>query len=199
MIDVRIMAHPSRRENVERILAALSLPDSVVTWDDRETVGDAMYTARRTWMQPIPEGCTHRLVLQDDVETCDRFLELAEQVAAKHPAQVVSFFHCEPYPQSARYVRTRRVWGCAVMIPAALVPQCWEYIEHIPERSWCHHPELIMPHDTDCITAWASGKGVPIINTVPALVQHIGDVSLVGITEKRIAPDYTKTPPTTGW
>jgi hypothetical protein len=40
---------------------------------------------------------------------------------------------------------------------------------------------------------------VPIINTVPSLVQHIGDNSLVGCKEKRIAIDFVKSPPVLGW
>lgn len=199
MIDVRIMAHPSRREHVEHILAVLSLPEDAVAWDDRETTGDAMYTSLKAWTQPLPDGCTHRLVLQDDVEPCDNFLEIAEQVAANFPAQIVSFFHCERYPDGTRYKRTSFLWGCAVMLPATLVKNCWDFIERIPEQPWYRNAGDIMHHDDNCILAWAVFNEVPIINTVPALVQHVGDMSLVGTAEKRTAPDYTKTPPTTGW
>ena len=199
MIDIRIMAHPSRRDNVMETLSVLSLPEDVVTWDDREVGGDAMYTAQKAWNASIPDGCTHRLVLQADIEICNGFLAIVNVVAEKHPAQVVSFFHCENYDDIQRYIRTSRLWGCAVMIPTHLIKDCWEYIKHIPEKPWCTCPELVMPHDTDCIMLWATENGVPIINTVPSLVQHIGDESLVGFKEKRIAQDFVKSPPLTGW
>ena len=199
MIDIRIMAHPSRRENVDRILSALSLPEDVVSWDDRETGGDAMYTAKKAWLAPIPENCTHRLVLQDDVEVCEGFSEIAEKVAKKTPGQIVSFFHCEKYPCDCRYKRTFFLWGCAIMIPASLVKDCWDFIEHIPEYPWYRNAGDILKHDDNSILAWAVMRNIPIINTVPALVQHLGDVSLVGITEKRVSQDYIKNPPLSGW
>lgn len=199
MIDIRIMAHSSRYDNVMKILSQLSLSENIVVWDDRECGGDAMYTARKAWNLPIPNGCTHRLVLQDDIEICDSFLDIIDMVAQKHPSQIVSFFHCERYDKETKYVNTNRLWGCAVMIPTCLLKKCWEYIERIPDEPWCTKPELVMPHDTDCIMLWSVKDSVPIINTVPSLVQHIGDNSLVGMKEKRIAKDFVKSPPITGW
>lgn len=199
MIDIKIMAHPSRRKNVEKILIALSLPEKTVSWDDRKYGGDAMYTARKAWTQPIPDWCTHRLVLQDDIEVCDNFLEIAEKVADKYTNQIVSFFHCERYSENVRYVHTRMLWGCAVMIPANLVSSCWDYIEHIPEQPWYRNAQDILRHDDNCIVAWAVENQIPMINTVPSLVQHHGDDSLIGCKEKRIAQDFVKSPPITGW
>lgn len=199
MIDVRIMAHPSRQKNVERILSALSLPEDIVSWDDREHGGDAMYVARKAWTQPIPEGCTHRLVLQDDVDVCDNFLSIAEKVAQNNTNQIVSFFHCEKYPDDVRYIRTRMLWGCAVMMPVNHVILCWDYIEHIPEQPWYRYAGDILRHDDNCIVAYAVENQIPMINTVPSLVQHIGDDSLVGIKEKRISQDFVKSPPVVGW
>lgn len=199
MIDIRIMAHPSRYENVMKILSAISMSEDIVVWDDREHGGDAMYTAQKAWTLPIPDGCTHRLVLQDDIEICDSFLDIVEQVAEQHPAQVVSLFHCEQYQDDTKYVEARRLWGCAIMIPSSLVKQCWNYIESIPQKPWYKNMGDVMRHDTDCIMVWAVNNGIQIINTVPSLVQHIGDESLVGIKEKRIAQDFVKSPPIIGW
>lgn len=193
------MAHPSRYDNVMKILSSLSLLEDIVVWDDREYGGDAMYTARKAWNLPIPDGCSHRLILQDDIELCNGFLDIINIVAEKYPSQVISFFHCESYDGENRYVNTSRLWGCAIMIPTYLLRNCWEYIEHIPEKHWCTKPELVMPHDTDCITLWTIDSGISIINTVPSLVQHIGDNSLVGCKEKRIAQDFVKSPPIIGW
>ena len=200
MVDIRIMAHPSRRENVRKILSKLSLQENVVIWDDRENGGDAMYTAKKAWTSPVPNGCTHRLVLQDDIEICDNFIDIVEQISIKNTSQIVSLFHCEKYEDDIRYISTRRLWGCAIMMPVSFIPLCWEYIEHIPEKPWCgDNAETIMRHDNDCIALWSIDNSIPVINTFPSLVQHIGDDSLVGIKEKRIAQDFIKSPPLTGW
>lgn len=200
MVDIRIMAHPSRRENVRKILSKLSLQENVVIWDDRENGGDAMYTAKKAWTSPVPNGCTHRLVLQDDIEICDNFIDIVEQISIKNTSQIVSLFHCEKYEDDIRYISTRRLWGCAIMMPVSFIPLCWEYIEHIPEKPWCgDNAKIIMRHDNDCIALWSIDNSIPVINTIPSLVQHIGDDSLVGIKEKRIAQDFIKSPPLTGW
>lgn len=183
-----------------RILSKLSLQEDVVIWDDRENGGDAMYTAKKAWTSPVPNGCTHRLVLQDDIEICDNFIDIVEQISKKNTSQIVSLFHCEKYEDDIRYIITRRLWGCAIMMPVSFIPLCWEYIEHIPEKPWCgDNAETIMRHDNDCIALWSIDNSIPVINTVPSLVQHIGDNSLVGIKEKRIAQDFIKSPPLTGW
>lgn len=200
MVDIRIMAHPSRRENVMRILSKLSLQEDIIIWDDRENGGDAMYTAKKAWTSPVPNGCTHRLVLQDDIEICDNFIDIVEQISKKNTSQIVSLFHCEKYENDVRYISTRRLWGCAIMMPISFIPLCWEYIEHIPEKPWCgDNAETIMRHDNDCIALWSIDNSIPVINTIPSLVQHIGDDSLVGIKEKRIAQDFIESPPLTGW
>lgn len=193
------MAHPSRKKNVEQILTALSLPETVVYWDDRKYGGDAMYTAKKAWTSPIPCGCTHRLVIQDDIEVCDGFLEIAEKVAEKYTTQIVSFFHCEQYSNELRYVYTNMLWGCAIMMPIQQIIECWDYIEHIQERPWFKNAQDIIRYDDNCIVAWAAENQIPIINTVPSLVQHIGNDSLVGTKEIRIAQDFIKSPPLTGW
>lgn len=195
MIDIRIMAHPSRKENVNYILNRLSLSEDSVVWDDRPGGGDATYTARKAWCHPLPEGCTHRLVLQDDIEICENFLNIVEQVAAKHTDKLVSFFHTEGV-MIERYNRTPKVWGQALMFPVHLIRPCWNFIDNTVLK-WYKYD--VWRHDTLCIRLWAEHHGIHVINTSPSLVQHIGDISLVGIDKERIATDYTKEPPLNGW
>lgn len=199
MIDIRIMAHPSRRENVTKMLQALGLSEVIVAWDDRPGKNDAMYTARKAWTAPIPDGCTHRLVLQDDGELCEGFLEIAEQVAAKHPQEIVSFMHEGEVPGEGRYRPHVFSVGVALMIPVALLDDLWWFVDNrLPVVALPHLREIIK-HDTTCIRYWLRYRHIPCITTVPSLVQHIGDESLVGIDRRRVAPDYTKTPPLSGW
>ena len=199
MIDIRIMAHPSRRENITKMLQTLGLSEDIVVWDDRPGKNDAMYTARKAWTVPIPDGCTHRLVLQDDIEICDGFLKIVDKVALKHSNAVVTFFRCEEYPADARYHDDPRLWGCAIMIPVAMLDDLWWFVDNrLPVVALPQLHEIIK-HDTTCIRYWLRYRHIPCITTVPSLVQHIGDESLVGIDRRRVAPDYTKTPPMTGW
>lgn len=202
MIDIRIMAHPSRKQNVINILSTLSLPKENVVWDDRDSGGDAMYTSQKAWNAPIPEGCTHRLVLQDDIELCENFIEIIEKIAKTHTNEIISLFHCEIYPNNnTKYIFAKHLWGCAIMMPITLIPKCWQYIQDIPNKLWYKRNKLdfIMQHDNDCIMLWAIENQIPVINTIPSLVQHIGNESLVGIKEHRVAKDFIKIPSVTDW
>lgn len=193
------MAHPSRKENVERIREALNLAYDAITLDDRPGCNDAMYTARKTWAEPIPKGCTHRVVIQDDAEVCENFTEIAEKVAQKFPDEIISFFHCEDFPNDKRYHEGHTVWGVALMIPVHLLPSLWEFVDNHVERVSGVLSEKILKKDTDCIRLWKNHRGIPYYVTTPSIVQHIGDSSLVGVEKKRIALDYTKNPPVSGW
>lgn len=192
------MAHPSRIDNVNQTLSKLSLQEDIVSWDDRENGGDAIYTAHKAWTSPIPSNATHRLVLQDDIEICNDFITIAEMVADKHNNQVVSFFHCEEYPENSRYNKTQKIWGCAVMLPIHMVKPCWDFIEYMKTRPEIYN-ECYLKHDTVAMRMWAEKHEISVINTSPSLVQHIGDISLVGNEKRRIAPDYCENPPLFGW
>lgn len=199
IVDIRVMAHPSRADNVRRILDSLSVADDIVIWDDRENGGDAMYTARKAWEYPAQEGYTHRLVLQDDAEFCDGFISIAERVAVSNPDKVVTFMHEGSIESSERYEPFVFTVGCALMIPLKLIPKLWDFVDNrLQFYTGPMHDEIIK-HDTTCIRLWMGNTGVQCVTTVPSLVQHIGDESLVGITRRRVSTDYTKTPPMDGW
>lgn len=199
LVDVRIMAHPSRADNVYRMLKSLGLTDDIIIWDDREGVDDAMYTARKAWEFPIPEGCTHRLVLQDDAELCEDFLQIAEMAAARHADKVVSFMHEGSIEQPERYKRQVFSVGVALMMPYSMVKQFLDFVDNRLE--WYTGPlyRNILRHDTTCMRYWMANTGVVCVTTVPSVVQHIGDESLVGNSGRRVSVDYTKNPPLTGW
>ena len=200
MIDVRIMAHPSRADNVKVMLQDLKLSDEIVVWDDRINGGDAMYTARKAWLYPITDGCTHRIVLQDDAELCDGFLTIVEKVAEKYDDSIVSFFHMETYVGNNRYEQCNLGGGIALMMPVKMIYQFFDYVDKgIYMHCTRDLAERILKADTISIRSWMKHEHIPCVTTVPSLVQHLGNVSLVGIDRKRVALDYTKNPPTTGW
>lgn len=198
-VDICIMAHPSRADNVAKIQQALNLSDDSVFWDDRINGGDAMYTARKAWQSPIPENCTHRLVLQDDIEVCVEFCNFVEKAARKHPNSIVTFFHCEEYITDQRYHNDPTLWGCAIMIPVKLLDNLWWFVDNRMEVYAKPQLDEILKRDTSCIRVWMRNKHIPCVTTVPSLVQHIGDNSLVGINRRRVALDFTMNPPLTGW
>lgn len=81
MIGIRVTAVESRREMAEHLKEKLNLTDEHIIYDDRPEGGNAMYTVKKAWRDPLTEGETHRVVLNEDVEVCDNFTQICEQIA----------------------------------------------------------------------------------------------------------------------
>lgn len=193
-VDIRIMAHPSRRENVLKILEQLNMDESIVTYDDRENGGDALYTARKTWLTPVPPDKTHRLVLQDDVLLCDNFISIVHDVVNTLKDDVITLFN--PIPNNlikdkeCCYKRFERLSGCAIIMPVLYIDKCWEWIDAHCEDNKC---------DDLLITEYCKKHYIKTFTTIPALVQHLGDTeyhSLLPVKYPgvRVAPTYVQTP-----
>ena len=183
MIDIKIMAHPSRQKNVRRILKQLNLTESNVIWDDRKEFGGAMYTARKAWLAPFPDGCSHRIVIQDDAEICNNFILIANQIVKTHPNEIISFFHIDKMTNNTRYCKCRSLpGGVAIMLPKEFILEFFDYVDNSIQLD-CPKNLLneILKADTDCLRLWMRHKKIQCITTVPSLVQHLGDISLVGI------------------
>lgn len=173
-IDIRIMASPKRRPYVMKMLCDLGLDESIVAWDDRPNGGSPMYTSRKAWLAPIPDGATHRLVLQDDVEMVDRFGELIQTAAENFPKALWSFYEgrtsitgSADKKKPSPYIRIKGCccYGVALMMPVEYIEPCFKWIEAELGADYKHD---------DCgIGLYSLINGVAVFSTIPSLVQHI--------------------------
>jgi hypothetical protein len=76
--DIHIYGVHERDDMINSTAEKLGLGCKNIHYDDREERGLMMYTAKKAWLAPIPEGITHRIALADDVEVCDNFKEICE-------------------------------------------------------------------------------------------------------------------------
>lgn len=188
-VDIRIMASPKRKEKVERLLESLKLPESQVAWDDRPEGGDAMYTARKTWLSPIPDWATHRVVLDDDVLVCDNFLNIVEQIAATHPDCAVglcNFVGRTNYLDlSTPYFRTHSMCGCGIMLPKPIIEPCMEYIDEFPDSE-------LKKIDDYMISKYCFESKITMLTVLPTIIQHPDEDSLLPAVYswKRISKNY---------
>lgn len=176
MIDCHVYGVHQRDEMIRATVSKLGLDTNHVHYDDRPNGGLMMYTAKKAWLAPIPDGVTHRIALADDVEVCDNFLHIAEQIAAAHPKSIISFF---PYDFMCRnpsiegcdtpYFKAHVLSGCAIMMPVEYIQPCFDYVK-------ARYNDICA--DDEGIQAWADANGIAILSTIPALVQHIGDESI---------------------
>lgn len=189
--DIRIMAHPSRKENVLKILSQLKMDESIVVYDDRGLdKADALYTAKKTWLSPISDPLvTHRIVLQDDTLLADNFLRKCNDIICTIPDNPVTLFNTlrkdsfEVKNKTSVYFTAPEVNGVCIIMPIQYIQPCWQWID---ENPFCLCDDIM-------IDRYFSHIKKQIYTVVPCLVQHIGgNNSLISIHGK--TPSYLNSP-----
>lgn len=193
-IDIRIMGCHKRDKNISKLVSDLHLPKENVVYDDRPSGGDAMYTARKAWLSEPNYPFTHRLVLQDDVEVCENFLLIINTIVRAHPNRVISlinFMTPVNYPnhKNTPYYKVNFIPGCGIIMPKWVIKPCMQ---------WCKEStnELLKPHDGLMISKYCREHSVTMITTIPNIIQHYDNDTLLHqtYTWKRISKTYSPTP-----
>lgn len=177
MVDVQIYGVHARDDMIAALTAKLSIPLDRVHYDDRPDGGLMIYTAKKAWLAPVPDGVTHRVALADDVDVCSDFISICEQIAAAHPEDVISLFPYEFMQYnpdldvlSTPYLKTISLFGAAIMMPVKHIVPCFEYIKRVYNDNCA---------DDDGIMSYAREQNLRVLTTIPATVQHIGDASII--------------------
>ena len=141
MVDIKIVASRERQEMVEKLQSALGLTEADIVYDEREEPGNPYVLVKQAWLLPHAEGVTHRVVLNDDVQVCTGFEQIIEQMAQSHPDCALSLFtmafDSESYNDFIHGIESPYVdhswglWGCAIMMPVAIVEDCFNYIDTV--------------------------------------------------------------------
>ena len=169
LFETRIFGVTERMENIQTNKKRLGLSDDQIVIDT-ERVG-CKPTARKTWSLPAKKE--YVCVLPDDVELCDNFVHYCNLLLKAYGDSVISLFpiyfmkkgSIARVPRNP-YVQTKCVSGAGIIMPADWVKPCIE--------AW---RDDIIGDDTN-IEIWAVHNDKRIITTIPALVQHIGDISV---------------------
>ena len=171
-VDVKIMAVKPRRGMVLKMCEQLGLSEAeCVVYDDRPQGGGPQYTRKKCWFEPIPEGVTHRLVLQDDVELCDNFIETMNRIVNTHPDFIFTLYcprvkweHALP---NSPYVviKGRNAWGPGIMMPVYMIKPLYEFMD----RELC--PDF--PRDDGIYSWYAEVEKIHIATTIPSTIQHL--------------------------
>lgn len=176
-IDIQVYGMHERDNMIQNLKEKLSLSDDHIFYDDRPNGGLCIYTAKKAWLASVPKEVTHRVALADDTDVCNGFHDIATQIAQAHPKAIISFL---PYEFMSRnpeiedldtpYFKAHVLWGAAIMMPIEYLKPCFDWIKEQFDDEIA---------DDDGIERWARSQGIEILTTVPAIVQHIGDDSLL--------------------
>ena len=171
MIDCKIMSMLGRQYNVDQLKNILSLSDCDIVYDKGDN--SPLSTAISAWGKPYMNGITHRVLLQDDVQVCNGFAKICDRISLSHPNEVVGLFPFDTLNidfdlNDSPFYDLSILSGCAIMMPVKYIESFIEYAKEKPVEN----------RDNWTLRAFCEDNGIRMIQTVPALVQHIGDVSL---------------------
>ena len=179
MVDIKIVASRQRQEMAENLRDTLELTDQDIFYDESSETGNPYLPVKQTWLLPHAEGMTHRVVLNDDVQVCNGFKQIIEQMTQSHPDCAFSLFTMafdgDCYNDfisglDSPYIRHDwSMWGCAILLPIGIVEECFNYIDAV------FGEDTLESHG---ILSFLKHKQIPVLSTIPITVQHIGDDSL---------------------
>jgi hypothetical protein len=188
-LSVAIMAHPSRETAARALSAALS---ATIVWDEGNGEADTGYRA----LAASEPGATHHLVVQDDAEPVDGFLEHARRAIAAYPEFLVSFYlgaGLPFWPQERLAVATAKAdrlgtaWiatnyahGVALAVPTFDIPGL---------RGWYYTGEAQRHLYDQRVAHYFLRRGQPVMNAWPSLVEHGDGPSLVSPQGGKGLPD----------
>lgn len=180
MVEIRIRTCPTRAEMAEKLRTELELPESSVFTDDRDGGGNPLDLWFRM-AENLPLDATHLCLLDEDTEVSAGFKDIVEQLTQAHGECVFSLFttdlnsgYFDGFIKELKspYLRCSRLFGCAVILPVSIVSDCFAWIRN--------NLDTENVHDAFGVQEYLELKGIPILTTVPGIIQHIGDQSLYG-------------------
>jgi len=196
-IDIQIYGVHDRDFMIYPLREKLNLDESCVHYDDRPNGGITLYTAKKAWLAPIPNGVTHRVALADDIEVCNNFGEIVTQMTVTHPLDIISLFPYEFMKKNPEvenvdtpYFKAHSLFGAAIVMPVVYIEPCFRYIK---EKFNDNIP------DDDGILDWALRNQVRVLTTIPATVQHIGDESVLCPGRSIRRTEYFTPAPEANW
>lgn len=189
ILSVQIMAHPGRADLVADLLTRLDLPETHVTWDERN---DRWDTGARA-METYDEDADWHLVLQDDALPCRNLLPGLERALDQVPQQAVV---C-PYLGSGRpthwsvakaadqadvegavWIVTRALmWGVGIIVPTYTIDDMLDWCDR--KASW--------PAYDKRVGQYYLRLGWPTWYPWPSLLEHREVPSLINHGDGRVA------------
>lgn len=173
-----VTAHTSRRTQARKLCRDL---DAWMFLDDG-TLGEPGNTRRLLqWAQHV--DATHLIVLQDDAQPVNGFLEHAYAAIEERPAHLISYYLGTGRPLQdyiARQVAqadangdrwidtTRLIWGVAWSTPTQYLPELNAWLAAHPDK----------PTDTQ-VGHWTRFNRTPVTHTWPSLADHTDAESLI--------------------
>lgn len=192
MISI-IIGVRERIENIKLLCKDLSVNDSNVFYDDNSE-GPLMSVIRG--LKEFKNKDSHILILQDDACLCNNFLQKCDIIINTHPTKVIGLFPYDfldkkinPIQSDSPYYGLKILSGVGIIFPTIYADK---FIEYCSVYGDCWMDDLTLRNFCLC-------NQIKMIQTIPALVQHIGDKSILNERERIRRTEYFYNGETINW
>ena len=176
--DIKIMAVPTRMENVRVLCDKLSLSIQDDVYVDYKMEGKPLKTSRGAYCLPHESDTTHRLVLQDDIEVCNGLTGFCDELVNKYPNAIIALFNsgygATNAPDNAIF-KSNFLYGPAIIIPLHYLEIMYSFLDRT-------NPEF--SHSDWFYSLFASMYQIPMITLNPVCIRHLKLNSEMGHTGK---------------
>ena len=181
LFDVKIMACYERKTIVDKMINDIGGKVEVF-YDDRIERFGTSYTQIKCLESLFEDGITHRCLLQDDLEICDDFRNHLSEIISLFPNAILTLFCSRLSKRDLEskanfvYISGYNTWGPGNVFPKWMIPKMLEWRnKNIPDH----------PYDDSLYWLFAKEFKIPIITTIPSLIQHLCPInSLLGYNNK---------------
>lgn len=181
-LSCAVMAHPKRSRAAYHLAASLpGLAPQVVLDPEENGPPATLRTARAAW-SAMPPNATHHLVLQDDAQPVAGLTDTLHEVLVAHTDLPIALF-CEWGSGTGSMARWAAMGGFGLaecvdsFIPTVGLVLPAETASALVEAIDAFDPS---EPDDEMIARFLESRGQSAFVTVPNLVEHDGDISLVG-------------------
>lgn len=178
-LSVTIQAHPDRAELAEELQARLGR-GVTITYDPDPDGRPSPWRTYRECLDSTPASCTHRLIVQEDIDPCPHFLTAVRSACRARPHDVLIFYvggnapqHCSSMMRAAALGLQWAALQGGQFIPTVAV--AWPVAHVCPVVCWVadqdQWPDSFVADD-EIVNHACQALGIFPLASVPSLVEH---------------------------
>lgn len=198
MNNIKIFSCLQREKMARTLCGRLMLTAGDIIFDSRSSQNQSFcYEVSMAWEWfDVSNLSGWSMLIQEDCEICDGFIDIVGQIMTAHPNTIFSFFPYYYMDKTVTVDKDNPFWeaeivsGCCVAVPNKYICEMIQYMRRQKHLS-CGE---------DLVIGWfAHENKIPILTTIPAIIQHIGDVSVIDPSKPIRRTQYFERDPVANW
>ena len=176
MFNIKIMSVPERINMSQELCKMLNLSIDNICVDVFHN--GPLFNQIQCLQNMVQSNVSHVIILQDDALPCDNFQEICDNIIQSHPNDVIGLFPYDFLDDEVQidknsvspYYDVGKLSGVGVIIPTIYVEHYLKYLKQNGDK--------FNRQDDLALYSFCKENNIQMLQTVPAVVQHIGDQSI---------------------